>query len=301
MSRPAPSTAGILLRLSSILLLCAAALADATPAHARIGVPKKLKDATDKATGKSDKQAAPAADNQVVFDDVTLELTSDRIDHMLAACQAAGKAGDERSALVAKLDKAFKERDELLAKHGEEINVARTKRSEAEQCYSSGITEAGRKKFEAYAQRTSSDPSLLAKYAQIAQQYNAAIQQGDSVALQKAQDAMLADAKLSHEDSLQVRQACGSPPPITPEEQKLDALDKEIASLNEQLRAFDQKLGEEQAKQSQMTPQQFAMAAERIQMYLQWKANPKTTPPPLTESEIQAMEKRLQELKKCFG
>jgi hypothetical protein len=289
------------LRLGFILVLCAAALAAATPAHARIGLPKKLKDAEDKATGKSDKKASPAPDNQVVFDDVTLELTSDRIDHMLAACQAAGKATDERSELAAKLDKAFKERDELLAKHGEAIDAARSKRIEVEQCYSAGITEAGRKKFEAYAQRTASDPSLMAKYAQIAQQYNAAIQQGDSVALQKAQDAMVADAKLTHEDSLQVRQACGSAPPVSSDEQKLDALDKEIASLNEQLRAFDQKTAEEQAKECQMTPQQFAMAAERIQMYLQWKSNSKSPKLPLTEAEIQAIEQRLKELKKCFG
>jgi hypothetical protein len=88
------------------LMLCVVAiLAGGSRSDAGIGIPKKVKDVV----GKSAEQKAPAEANAapfaepVVFDDLVLELTEEKIQGILTAFERAEKASAGRPALVAKV------------------------------------------------------------------------------------------------------------------------------------------------------------------------------------------------------
>lgn len=273
----------------------------ASDADARIGIPKKVKDVAGKtAEQKAAPQASQAAPEEpVVFDEVILELTEERIATILDACVRVAKVSAARPPLVEQVDQVGAERQKLLDKHEGKMIESRNKRSEVDLCRADGYNGVRDRKTQEYAQRALSDPALREKYAKIAQQYNAAAMAGDSVAIQKAQEAMHGEILPSKEDSAKVNQECGPMPPLSAEEKKLDALDKELASLHEQIRAVDEKVAAEQASaKSGLNREQFGMARERIEMYLSArKQKPKESPRGFTDEEIAAMEKRLEDLK----
>lgn len=297
-------------RLLHLLGLAGLALGTAlvaAPLPARAGIGNPLKKAKEKATQTIEgTQPAKVEAGGVVFDDVVLELSEERVGRIVAAFQAAKAAGAGRAAAVEKLDKANEERGKTWEKNGEAVMELQRKRGEIEVCTQDGYREAQDKKTAEYAQRALSDPALRDKYMRAAQQYNEAAAKGDSAAIAKAQAVVLSEALISHEDSVAVQKRCGPVPPMTPPEVKLAELDREIAARNDEIRGIDKKVAEAQAQQVQMTGEQFAMASERIQMYLAWKkaATQSKNPPVLrgfTQEEIDAMEKRLAELRAALG
>jgi hypothetical protein len=68
----------------------------------------------------------------------------------------------------------------------------------------------------------------------------------------------------SKEDSAQVRKECGPIPPTTKEEDQINALDKQIQGLEDEIRKIDDKSAETQAKGLGMTGPQMGTAFERI-------------------------------------
>jgi len=279
---------------SVLLLLTLAAPASA----ARIGIPKKVKDTVSKSAEQKASPQAQAAEEPVVFDDLILELTEERIGAVLAACGRVAAVSAGRPPLVAKLDKANEERSKLYDKYEEKIRNDRNKRDEVDGCRHEGVSAIRDRKMQEYSQRALTDPALRDKYAKLAMQYNAAAAQGDSTAIQTMQDAMAEEVLPSKEDSAKVWKDCGQMPPVSAEEKKLDALDQEIASLNEQIRAIDQKIAAEQSStKGGFTREQWGMAVERIQMYLNAKKQKgKDASRGFSDAEIHAMEKHLEEL-----
>ena len=283
--------------LVTALLACAAI---ASPASARIGPLKKLKEKVQK---KAEAQVAPdassqnAAGDKPVFDDVTLPLTDARIAGILDAFHKSQKITAGRPALVEKRNKASDDRGKLLDKEGDAIRELRNKRQEMETCYHDGYQKAQDKKAEEYKNRAMSDPALRDKFMKAAMQYNAAAAKGDSVAAQKLQGTLLGEMLPSKEDSAAVRQACGVMPPKSAAEIKSEDLDKQIASIDEEIRKLDEQVQNESAG---MNRQQWGMALERIQLYLEAK-KAKKAPRQFTDEEIQAIEKRLSELKEAIG
>lgn len=277
------------------------------PSPVRAGIGNPLKKAKEKATQTIEgTQPAKVETGEVVFDDVVLELTDERIGRIVGAFQAAKAAGTGRPAAVEKLNKATEERGKLWEKNSAAIMELQRKRDDLETCYHDGYQEAQEKKTAEYSQKALSDPAIREKFTRAAQEYNAAAAKGDSVAIAKAQAVLYSETLISSEDSLAVRKKCGPMPPQSPPEVRLAELDKDIAARNEEIRVIDKKVAEAQAKQVQMTGEQFAMASERIQMYLAWKkaASQSKNPPVLrgfTQEEIDAMEKRLEELRAALG
>ena len=272
----------------------------APTAEARIGIPKKVKDVAGKtAEQKAAPQASQAPEEPIVFDDVILELTDERIGAVLSACAGVAKVSATRSPLVEKLNQVDVDRQKLLDKHEEKIRSDRDKRSEVDGCREDGLNAVRDRKYQEYSQRALSDPALRERFMKVAQQYNEAAAKGDSVAIAKAQEAMHSEVLPSKEDSAAVHQACGPKPPLSAEEKKLDALDKEQASLHEQIRAVDERIAAEQtSSKSGFNRAQWGMAVERIQMYLAAKKQkPKDAPRGFSDEEIAAMEKRLEDLK----
>lgn len=311
----------------AILILGAVSLA-ALPSvtDARIGNPIKKAKEIEKSVEHKAPASPDASSNQIVFDDVTVELTEARVQGIVTAYQKSSEAGAGRPALVTKRDQALDEKSKLLDKEGQHIQDAQAKRDEVKGCYEFEYNRALERRSKDYAQRALSDPTLAAARAKAAQDYNAAVRAGDSTAIAKAQAAAMSGMLPTKEDTLQIAQKCGTPPPPMAAEKRLAELDKQLASLDEQIRDVDQKVAAAQAKNGGLTPQQWGMATERIQMYLQkhgGHAKPSSSSDSnssgssssakdsssttklahdgYTDEEVKAIEKHLDELRGYLG
>jgi len=280
----------------------------ASPADARIGNPiKKAKQVVEKTVEPSSQTNAPSS-GKIVFDDVTVELTEARVLGIVTACQKSAEAGAGRPALVAKRDQINDEKSKILDKEGDAIRELQNKRDDVQTCYGHEYQAAQERRAHEYTQKVmSGDPALLERNRKLAQEYNAAVQKGDSAAIAKAQGALNGEVLPSREDSLQIRQKCGSPPPKSVAEKRLEELDKQLASLDEQIRDIDKKVAAAQARTGDLTPQQWGMATERIQMYLRGHGGHGSTPNSkaphdgYTDEESKAIEKHWTELRGCLG
>ena len=194
--------------------------------------------------------AAPASDFKLVFGDPVMELTGDRLDHILATYEAAAGASAGRAPLVTKLNALQEERDALREKDGDKMMALQSKRDEVKVCYEQGYSEAGQRRMQEYANRALTDPALREKFARVAAENNAAASQGDSAAIARAQNAMLEEVLPTKEDSASVRKQCGAVPPPSAQRDEVGSLDKQIAALNEQIRAIDTKVSQAQANRA---------------------------------------------------
>jgi uncharacterized coiled-coil protein SlyX len=300
MSRPSPLSS----RLSSHALLIAALafLAIAPPARAGFGdLVKKAKEKAAKAAGQKAAPEAPAGNCKVEFDAVTLELTDARIEVILATFKAAGDAGAGRPALVEKLNQELEEKSAIWEKQGEQIRDLRNKRSDVETCYHDGYAAAANRRTQEFTQRALTDPKLLAKYAKVAQQNNAA-GGGDSASLQRATEAYKEETMPTREDSLEVKKTCGPIPPKSAAEVRYEALEVEERGLNDKIAQLDEKVAQAQAEGRGMDLQQWAMALERIRTYLSARASKaKAAPCGYSKVETEALDKHLEQLRAVLG
>jgi hypothetical protein len=251
-------------------LALALALSAPSPATAGIGNPiKKAKDAVTKEakkeTGQSETQAKPCA--APVFDDVTVELTEARVGRMLDTFHKMESILAPRMGLVEKRNKLMDERGAIWDKNGEKIQALEQKRNDVNGCYHNGYRRASEKKLQEYSQRALSDPKLLEKYKNLAMQNNAAAAAGDTSAQNRINAGIMEEMLPSPEDSAQVRKECGTIPPTTKEEDQINALDKQIQGLEDEIRKIDDKSSETQAKGLGLTPVQMGTAFERIRMF----------------------------------
>jgi hypothetical protein len=266
------------------------------------GLAKKAKEKAAKAAGMAPEETVNK--ETVVFDGVVVELTGERLERIVATFKAAQAASAGRPALVEKLNKAQDERNKLMEKQGEAIQEIRRKRDDVEACRHDGLLETTNRKMEEYSQKALTDPTIREKFTKIAQQHNAAAMSGDSAAIKSAQDEIAAVVLPTREDTLDVYKKCGPLPPPLPSEVKRDDLDRQVASLFEQIRKIDEKVSEAQAAQGGMSREQFGMATERIQMYLDWrqsKSYSKSATRGFTSEEIEALEKYLEKLLAAMG
>jgi len=245
-------------------LVLALALSAPSSAWAGIGNPiKKAKDAVTKEAKKetkSDTQPCTAP----VFDDVTIELTEARVTRMIAGYQKMEATLAPRQDLVMKRNKVMEERNAIWDKNGEKIQALEQKREDVKGCYQHGYQVAQEKKMQEYSQRAMSDPKLMETYKNLAMKNNAAAAAGDTAAQNRIYAGMYAEMLPSSEDSAAVRKSCGPIPPRTREEDQLDALDKQVASYEDQIRKIDDKVAETQAKEVGVTPTQMGVVVERI-------------------------------------
>jgi hypothetical protein len=173
-----------------------------------------------------------------------------------------------------------------------------------EGCRHDALREMTDRKMQEYSQKALTDPTIREKYTKLAMQYNAAAMSGDSVAIQSAQNAMHAVMLPTRDDSLAVYKKCPPIPGPIPAETQLDAMDKQIASLSEEIRKIDEKVAVAQEKQGGMTRDQFWAATERIKMYLSWRQSQsysKSATRGFTSAEIEALEKYLEKLLAAMG
>jgi hypothetical protein len=291
------------LPVHALLVAAATLLVLAPPARAGLG--DMMKKATDKAAKSVEKKATPAAPCKAVeYDAVVLELTNDRVEHILAAFKAAGEAGAGRPALVEKLEKANNERGEFWDKNYEAIQKTQSKRDDIKTCYHDAYKEVEQRRVEEYSKRALTDPVLLAKYQRVAAENNAAAAKGDSAAMARLQQAMVEEITATPEDSLRIRKQCGTLPPKTAAEEKIEAMDKEIRSLNDQIARVDENVAKAQATKGGMDDQQWAAALERIRNFMAYSGGGKASKSPpcgFSSAEAEALSKHAEQLKAVLG
>ena len=275
MNPPLPLSIRGALRDVAVVVACLLTITVASPAGAGIGdLVKKAKAKAAQAVGKKvapTEAAAAAEDGRIVFDEVMIELTEERVGRIVAAVEASSAISAGRPALVEKLNKLTQERHALEDKHGDAMMALRNKRGEVEVCLQDGYNEARERRATEYQEKALTDPALREKFMRAAQELNAAAARGDTTAQKKLNEVLMSAVLPTREDSVAVEKKCGPVPPPSPAEIKANALHKDIAGTEEQIRDLDKKAADEQAKKAGLEEQQLAMALERIKMYMDWR------------------------------
>ena len=292
--------------LCSVVIACALALVASVPAHAGLGdMVKKAKEKAAQAAGQTVAPAAPASESVAPkFDEVTVELTEERVTKLLAAYQAANAASAGRAELVQKINKASDESAKIEQKSGEQIRATRNKRDEVNQCLHDAYQEEQNRRADEYRQKALTDPAIREKFTKAAAQYNARAAQGDTTAQQEIMKVIMSEVGLTHADSVAIQKKCGTPPPPMPAETRLAELDQQITSMQNELRAKDEKSADALSEGSGLDRQQFGMALDRIHAYLGWaqaKAPKPQKPPGYSENELKALGKHEAELRSAIG
>lgn len=253
------------------LLLAAFSLAAlAPPAHAGLGdLVKKAKDkaaqaVSNKATGKT----AASGGGTVEFTDELLELNGERLDQVLKGLEAGDQVLAGRAALVTKRDRLRNEAGTIVNQHGPAMDAAREKHDTAERCWREFLDEKRSERDEEMRQKAMSDPAIREKMMGLTMRMAEAQAAGDSVAMSRLVREAEAMSGPTHADSLAARQKCGPVPPPHPMDAKVEALRREAAAADEQIRANDQKSIDAQVAASGLTAAQFAMARERLLLWL---------------------------------
>jgi hypothetical protein len=297
MDRTVSPRLGKAARLLTIVVMVAAPVVMATTAHAGLGgLVKSGKDKAAQAVGQKPAQPSAQGGQAVQFDDVTLELTGDLLDKLIACRKAANEATKDRSSLVQRQEQIKSEIDALSSKNGDAITQNENKRSDVASCQKGAFDELEREKAKAEQQQIMANPQSAEKLLKLTAAMNDAQMKGDTATVNRLQKEMMARYGATHADSLAVEKKCGAIPAIHPAALRIEALQKELAANDRKIRDLDQQAMKIQVDQCHMTEKQIAMAWERIELYLA-RADGKSTPLGFSEAEIKALSERKDALK----
>jgi hypothetical protein len=238
------------------------------PAHAQ-GLGGLIKKKVDKATGNNPAQQAAVA--PPVFDNVTLEITQERIQKLTAAKQAVRQFAEGPTGPAA-YEKQIQPLDNrqvaIYQKQVDAINAWDQKRRDYENCVDSVLGAISQRKQSQFQSQMLSDPASMQKMMQLSQQMMAAQQKGDTAAIRKITeqiDRMKAPTKA---DSAEAEKHCSypTPPPLVKE---WVGLKRQIDSLNNLKQDAENKQAKIEEPISGMNPRQSAMFCERIKQYVQ--------------------------------
>jgi len=257
-------------------------------AHAQLGgLVKKAKDRVveQQVANQVEKRVSPAASNPGAspkFDDVTLELTNDRVSQIIRGLSAGRAVLDgangspSRATLIAQRDQAANQSADLAQKSSKAIDAYTMKRDESQRCRNDAIHASREKRQQANDQRMKelqakamSDPAFREKAIAMAQKMAVAQQKGDTAEVHRLMIELNGGAPESDNvDSLAADKACGSlpaQPAAMVQSEKLNAL---ANTLTESIRQLEQQAAETEVKESKLTERQYQMARERIEAYL---------------------------------
>lgn len=215
------------------------------------------------------------------FDDITVELTEDRIAGILRGLNA-GRAvldgtngGPSRASLVARRDAAANKRVSLSDANAKVISAYEVKRDESTRCRNEAIRvsrEANQQKADKVnkelQQKALTDPAYREKVMASMQKLTAAQQKGDTAEMNRIYAELGLTAVDPKADSLAADKACGKAPPKPAVLVEMDRLNAEADALSEQIRKLEETAAATEIKESGLTARQFNMARERIEAYL---------------------------------
>ena len=272
-----------------LALLSVLSLLGSGGAEAQVG--SLIKKKVSQVTG----QAQQPAGEPVVFTNVILEITADRVNKLLAAKQAAkplAEGAGGPAAIQARIAQVGTRQSGIYEKEVEAINEWDEKRRDHERCVADAIVA-----LQDQRGPTLPDPATMTQLAQLAQALAAAQARGDTAEVRRIAEAVdKLKAKSTRADSLAAEKQCGkAPAPSGLVKEYLDAF-KVLDTLAQRLRASEDTIRATEERVSGMNAQQMAMLCERIHMYntlLKEKKQPKG----YTAQELQTLANLAQAIK----
>ncbi len=261
------------------------------PGHAEAQLGGLIKKKVSQAT------AGPMVGEPVKFDNVTLEITPDRINKLIAAKRAAKQFADGPNgpgAYEAKIEALDAQQAAIYQKQVGNINGLEAKQQERERCLDSAFS-ALRDKANARTPQSLNDPQMQ-KFMQMSQQMAMAQARGDTAEVRKIIALLERMKQPTRADTLAAQNACGPVPvqsPIIKQwydlKAQLDSLAKQKAAADDSLRAMEQRLSGMDARQS-------AVFCERTKAYIaQLKTKQKQGA--FTDDELKTMANLAQAIK----
>jgi hypothetical protein len=247
------------------------------------------------------------------FDDVTHELTNDRIAQVLRGL-AAGRAvldgangSPSRASLIARRDDAARKSAALSDANNKTFEAYYLKRDATQRCRNDAEHTSSQKRQQANEQKQKefqakamSDPAFREKAMAIAQKIAVAQQRGDTTEMRRLMTELnggaVADAKV---DSVAADKACGPMPAKPAAMSQVEQLDAQANSLGDQIRTLEETSAATEVQESGLTERQFLMARERIEAYLSaMKYN--SQPRGFSPGELTALGSRRADLEKAM-
>jgi hypothetical protein len=236
----------------------------------------------------------PGAPNQGAppqFDDVTLEITTDRIDKLLAAKQAARRLADAPTgpaALRQKADQLDERQGDLYSKHIKDIQKWDEKRMAVETCRDSALSAIRDSK-----QATGMQD--MQKMQQIGLAVAMAQQKGDTAEVRRLTEQFRKGQEPSAADSAAVVRKCGDPSPIGVVKEWATLKDQ-IEQLRNQANQAEAQIDKTETSLSSMNARQRAVSCERIKRYIE-QLRKKQKWAGFSDAEVKAMQAREQAIK----
>jgi hypothetical protein len=252
-------------RLLRAVPAVAALVLFALPAHAQLGALKKK---LDKATGKEEPQQAA---QPVVFDQVTLEITQERIEKLTAAKRAVRKflEGPTGPAAYEKQFAALDARQTAIyEKQVDNINAWDEKRQDYERCLDSAFGAIRDRRNSQSMSQPMSDPAAMRKAMEWGQALAAAQQKGDTAAVRKLTEQLGGLKAPTRADSAEAAKHCVYPtqPPLVKEYLGLKGQLDALGNLRQEA---ESQAGKMEKTMSGMDSRQGAVFCERIKQYVQ--------------------------------
>jgi hypothetical protein len=275
-------TAPLLPRCSGFLAL--GLLLAASPAQAQLGnlLKKKLGQAT----------ASAPAGQPVKFDNVILEITPDRITHLIAAKRSAKQYADGPDGPAALEDKANKldaQQGAIYEKQVDNINDWDAKRRDYENCLDSAFT--------ALRDQPSARAPDLQKMMQLGQAMAAAQQRGDTAEARRILGALNKAREPTRADTLAAVKACGPPPAQSAIIRQWYQLKAQLDTLVTLRTAAEDSVRLREQGISGMNGRQSAVFCERIKAFIAQLKDKQRKEYAFTDDEIKAMTNLAQAIK----
>lgn len=240
------------------------------------------------------------------FDDVTLELSADRLGQVIRGLTAGRTVLADRGALVARRDAAAQKSADLHDKNNKLISDHTDKRYENERCRNDAMNASSEKRravadkeVKEWQAKAMSDPAFRDKAVAIAQKMGEAQARGDTAAFRKLAAEMGLKADDPKPDSLAADKACGRPLPKPVVLVQIDSLDGIAKQLSEEIRKMEEKASATEVKESGLNERQFFMARERIEAYLS-SVKYKSQPQGFSATELEALGAQRANLEKVM-
>jgi hypothetical protein len=280
-----------------------AALLVAVPVQAQLGgLVRRARDNVAAEAGRRSGASAAMQGESVAFNETIVELDAARLEQVergLQAGQQALAAPGGRRELAARRDALNNQIAALSSAHGKEIDEYNRRFYDIERCRNDAFRDVSSKRQQEFNQRAMQDPVLQRKIMDLTQRAAEAQAKGDATAYGKLEAEAKAMYGATRADTAVVDGKCGALPAKHPRDAEIAALQKQSNELEQQIRAAEQSITQAEAQASGMTERQFAMARERIEMYLA-RAKHDSPQRGFSASELKALDARRSQLERLF-
>jgi hypothetical protein len=303
---------------SGVAVAVVASLALPMPFHSASaqlgGLVKKARDRVVEQQVEKRTNAAVASSPSAAptFDDITLELTTERVAQLVRGLTAGravldGASGSpSRASLETRREETSRKRVALSDANAQVFNAYSVKRDENQRCRNDAIRALRDKRQQAFEQKQKefqakamSDPAFRDKAMATAQKIAVAQQRGDTVEMRRLMVELGGVADDPKADEVAADIKCGKEPAKPAAMVQVEQLQAEEAKLTAQVRQAEEKAQATEVKESGMTERQFFMARERLEAYLS-SVKYKSQPGGFSAAELEALNARRADLEKVM-